>query len=177
MQRRKFLIGLGSLAAGSAAATGTGAFTSASAERNADIVTAGDAGAFLKLAPCDGPNAHKYVDYSGGTLGLNLDADSDGPGNGLNQEANFRIKDLFKISNHGSQPVTVYIDGATSADAGKRLKWVNENGGGDGATRGSVDGTTIDVGETIVVGLDLQFRGNDVGDVISDEITVRAEAN
>lgn len=175
VKRRKVLIGAGSLLAGGAAATGTGAFTNASADRNADLVIEGDASSFLSIAAMDSANAAKYVDTTDDTLGLNFDADSDGPGSGFNQNSDYRVKNLFTITNNGSQPVTIYIDGAGSGDAGKRLKWVNENGGGDGATRGSVDGTTLAVSETIEVGLDLQFRGNSDGDVISDEITIRAE--
>jgi len=47
--RRKFIAGLGALATGSAAAVGTGAFTSVSAERSVTIDTADDAYAFLRL--------------------------------------------------------------------------------------------------------------------------------
>ena len=42
MKRRKFLIGAGSLAAGSAAAMGTGAYSYAEADRTVTVDTTGD---------------------------------------------------------------------------------------------------------------------------------------
>ena len=52
MERRKFVIGLGSLAAGGAAATGTGAFSAAQITgRDADIEVSGDAGSLVALVP------------------------------------------------------------------------------------------------------------------------------
>jgi len=49
MDRRKFLIGAGSLAAGGAAATGSGAFTAMSADRDANISVVADDSGLLAL--------------------------------------------------------------------------------------------------------------------------------
>ncbi|MDB2244986.1 hypothetical protein PM076_01040 [Halorubrum ezzemoulense] len=54
MERRKFVIGLGSLAAGGAAATGTGAFTTAEASRTVTVETANDRNAEIAMIPGDG---------------------------------------------------------------------------------------------------------------------------
>ncbi|MES3160593.1 MAG: hypothetical protein PPP55_03370, partial [Halorubrum sp.] len=52
MERRKFTIGLGALATGSAAAIGTGAFSAAFVgDRDANITVSGDADALLALRP------------------------------------------------------------------------------------------------------------------------------
>jgi len=51
MERRKFVIGLGSLAAGGAAATGTGAFSAMTADRSADINVVDDTGGLVSLHP------------------------------------------------------------------------------------------------------------------------------
>jgi len=56
MERRKFVIGLGALASGSAAAMGTGAFTTAEVERSVSVNVKGDDAAYVRLAPAEGPN-------------------------------------------------------------------------------------------------------------------------
>ena len=49
MNRRQALIGIGTLAVGSGAALGSGAFTSVEANRDVSVVTAGDADAALGI--------------------------------------------------------------------------------------------------------------------------------
>ena len=49
MERRKFVIGLGALATGSAAAMGTGAFTAAEADRAVDVAVVNDAAGLLGI--------------------------------------------------------------------------------------------------------------------------------
>lgn len=177
MQRRKFVVGLGSLTAGGAAAMGTGAFTRAGLnDRNADIRVTTDQSAFLALRPTGSNDSNKYVSFGTDQLSVDIDSDAAGAGSGVNENSNYYFKNLFKIVNQGSQPVTVTIEGADSSDAGKRLKWVNQNGGGDGATKGSVSGTTIAPGEEIVVSLDLMVRGQEAGTQISDSFRITATA-
>ncbi len=97
MQRRKFLIGMGSLAAGGAAATGTGAFTQVTAERDVTVKTAGDAGAYLDLNPIS-----EYSEISGGQLTLNFGE--------LNTESDFRFYDVFQVKNTTDQPIAIFLD-------------------------------------------------------------------
>jgi len=104
MERRKFIATVGSLAAGSAAAVGTGAFTSVTASRDVDVEVADDASAYLRLERAGGANSH-YVtdDGNGGTLEIQLSSDnatSDG-GEGVNLDAVTQIDKLFKIENQG----------------------------------------------------------------------------
>ena len=112
--RRKFLTGLGALAAGSATAMGTGAFTSVSADRNVSVAVADDADALLAIEPTDGANAD-YADGSGNSLEINIDdstaLDDNGvSGDGLNDDARTIIRDIFKIRNQGTQDVYVFIE-------------------------------------------------------------------
>ena len=72
MNRRKFTIGIGSLAAGSAAAIGTGAFTSVEADRGVEIDVVGDAKAFVSL---DGDG--EYVSEVEGEDTLEVDVDDE----------------------------------------------------------------------------------------------------
>ena len=110
MERRKFVIGLGSLAAGGAAAMGSGAFTSVEADRSIEVDVADDADAFLALEGKDTPNGNEYVEDDGtdGTLSLDFSETEIG-GEGLNQDADTIIRDLFEIKNQGTQDVYVGI--------------------------------------------------------------------
>lgn len=83
MQRRKFLIGAGSLAAGAAAATGTGAFTSATINRQSNVANIStDANGIISLQTGMGSDddvqvsQHQLrIDLSGtGGQGVNLNS-------------------------------------------------------------------------------------------------------
>ncbi|MFC7069038.1 hypothetical protein [Halobaculum lipolyticum] len=116
MQRRKFLAAMGTAAAGTAGAMGTGAFTSVSANRGITVEVAGDASAFLSLEPTDSPNT-QYVDRSGDALSLEFDgghADrtagvDSSEVDGLNANGLTVIGELFDITNRGTQDVFVYM--------------------------------------------------------------------
>lgn len=110
--RRKFLAGVGALASGSAAAIGTGAFTSTSAVRQATVATAGDDSAFLQMSASNGPNG-QYVTTTGDgevVIDLNqLDGTNDGNGSGLNQNSETTISSILTVTNQGTQSVVVYV--------------------------------------------------------------------
>jgi hypothetical protein len=111
MKRRKFLIGAGSLAAGGAAALGSGAFTSVQADRSVDVTVAGDANAFLEVEPAETDNAAAFTEQAGGrsnTLSIRIDKTAVG-GSGVNEQAETFIDDLFSITNQGTQPVWVWM--------------------------------------------------------------------
>jgi hypothetical protein len=112
MNRRKFLIGAGSLAAGSAAAMGTGAFSSVSANRTLSVETTGDASALLSIDDIDSSENAEYVDTSGGTV--SIDITTGAGGEGVNQDASTYIYDLLLIENQGTQDVFVYVSGVPS---------------------------------------------------------------
>lgn len=97
---------MGSLAAGGAAAMGTGAFTSVSANRSIDVTTADDNNALLAIEADDTPNATEYVDTSGGTVSLDF-TNTDSGGSGVNQNAVTVFDDLLNVTNQGTQAVIV----------------------------------------------------------------------
>jgi hypothetical protein len=115
MERRKFLIGAGSLAAGAAAATGTGAFTSVSANRGLSVSVSDDADSLLGIIKEDSDNADEYVDDSGNTLSIDIstlvDEPESGGSNGVNDNAYTVIRSLFEVKNQGSQEVYVWAEG------------------------------------------------------------------
>ncbi|MFC7131943.1 MULTISPECIES: hypothetical protein [Salinibaculum] len=107
MERRKFLIGMGSLAAGGAAAMGTGAFSTVRADRDMTINTVNDEYAFLKLI--DNPDYSDMITDTGSNqLALTFDK--------LNLDAYTEFADLFRIANQGTKPARVWLDTSNVPD-------------------------------------------------------------
>ena len=110
MERRKFVIGAGALATGSAAAVGSGAFTSVEADRQVEVNVTDDASAYLGLGAADHPNGDEYVDDDGDTIGVNI-TETDAGGQGLNPNATTNIENLVEVTNQGTQDgVGVWVD-------------------------------------------------------------------
>lgn len=117
MERRKFVVGLGSLAAGGAAVTGTGAFTSVQANRGLTVNSRDDSDALLGLQGMDTPNGDAYVESQGNSIAIDLgDSDGDPVGSngayGVNSNSYTIIRDMLKITNQGSQTVYVHFENA-----------------------------------------------------------------
>lgn len=115
MERRKFVLSVGTLAAGGSLALGTGAFSSVEAERDVSVTVAEDASAYLGIQPGDGPNGN-YVDTDDNdTLAINLTGDNDNIGDGvaggegINANAATGISDIFKIRNQGTQDIELEV--------------------------------------------------------------------
>jgi len=112
MERRKFVVGLGSLAAGGAAAMGSGAFSTASANRNIGVQVRSDTNAYLGLS-----GDPDYTAETNGTLEINFDGN--GQGSGINGNADTEFTDLLTVSNQGTELVLVWIDlNALNAEIG-----------------------------------------------------------
>jgi hypothetical protein len=205
MNRRKYLATLGSLAAGGAAAVGTGAFTSVSADRQVSVQVAGDDAALLALEPCDDPNGD-YASIDDGQFTLDIP--------NLNGTAFTRIDNVFRVTNQGTQPVVLYIeeDGANTVvadigvkaselDRGPESEGTNGNGiAGDdvfdvsdpGKPGWSEIGIKIDEGQSIKLGVYVDTSDENVNDGLSeyddgspltgnkaiwDSLTIYADAN
>ena len=118
MQRRKFLVGMGSIAAGGAAVMGTGAMSSVAANRSAQFVIAPDSNsAYLKL---DAPNtlengeyAKDSTEHGGDQLYLAFNDEADVTGDGLNANAEHWFDEVFRITNHGANTLQTYVDDDT----------------------------------------------------------------
>ena len=109
MRRRKFLIGAGSLAVGTAGAIGTGAFTSVSAQRTVGVASVSDPNAYLALTPTD-----ERAFTTNGQLKLEFNGSNHGA-SGLNQNARTAFTDLFEIKNQGDNTVVVAV-GVSESD-------------------------------------------------------------
>ena len=113
MERRKFVIGMGALASGTAAAVGTGAFSSVEAHRDFAVEVADDSDAYLGLTA----ESH-YARENGGAIELDFSSDNetedeDGEGlggEGLNQNGTTMFTHVFSIHNQGTNTVGIQID-------------------------------------------------------------------
>ena len=90
MERRKFVVGLGALAAGSSAAIGTGAFTAAEISgREANINVVGDTDGLIGLRAGD---SDLVTDDGGaGENELSIDFDPNGEGRGVNPNSVYQV--------------------------------------------------------------------------------------
>lgn len=191
MKRRKYLIGVGSLAAGTAAAMGTGAFSSVTANRSVDVEVASDANAYLGLRGAGGDNA-AYVtsDGTSGTLGISLAPNNAmaAGGEGVNPDAVTEIDDLFVIENQGTQWVGVTID-KFGANSGLVGFYANDGAGASepydttSGTTARLDGSSTAVGlspgESVYVSIEVDTTGANVGDgdQLLDTVVIEADAN
>jgi len=145
MERRKFIAGVGSLTAAGAAGIGTGAFTSATAERDVTVNTAsGDESAYIGIESLEGPN-DVFVDQdgsSGGGLSVSF-AETAVGGDGVNEDGEFLFDNLFEIRNQGTQPVWIWTEGGGNI---KPYVMDGEGMGGDGDRR-AIEVGSADQGE------------------------------
>jgi len=158
LNRRKVLIGLGGIATGSGALMGSGAFSSVTAERSMEVGLADDANAYLAMMPTDGPNA-EYVSTDGGVLSLALDD--------VNREAKTEFDGLFEVLNQGTQAVGVYFD-----DGGNDAVTFRSD---EGSVETADNAVTLEVGETMTVGLTVDTRGSESFSAL-DSVSVHADA-
>ena len=104
MERRKFVIGLGALASGSAAAMGTGAFTAAELDgRTANIGVVDDTNGLIGLAAND--QSELVSDNGGaGNNELEIDFDPDNEDRGVNPNSTYQVGGLGGVSDLDTLP-------------------------------------------------------------------------
>jgi hypothetical protein len=88
VKRRKVLLGMGSLAAGSAAAMGTGAFDAMSADREADINVTVDSEGLVSLVDTTDSDVIRESDNPGELL---IDFTADGKAGGVNTDSQYQV--------------------------------------------------------------------------------------
>jgi len=171
MQRRKFIAGLGSLAAAGAAGVGTGAFTSVTADRGLDVSIASDNNALLSLGPVTNSPAHPnaaYLSSDGSSGEIDIDVED------VNTDANTWIDSLFQITNNGTQPIWVWFTLTGNGfktqvyfypddDRGASLTTYGGNGGAVSDQGASRVAQKIDVGDSLPVGLFLMVEDGMMG--------------
>ncbi|WP_080510505.1 hypothetical protein [Halorubrum coriense] len=198
MQRRKFVVGLGALASGSAAAVGTGAFTSVTADRSVTVSVTGDESAYLGM-DAEGSTNGAYANESGddGDLSINFDDLSNGDdltetsgGSGVNPSAVTTAEDVFRITNQGTQEVEVDLSGGSnisvtdpssySAGSDDVYIFFNESGTGTSVSSGNkLTGSASDIelapGDVVQVDV-VVTTGSDTSFASLGDLTVSANA-
>lgn len=157
MQRRKFLIGLGSLAAGTAAATGTGAFTATTADRNANVNVVNDASGLVALRDSTpGPIVRQKSDGE-----LTIDFTAGGRASGVNTNSQYQIGTMPAGTPASSDPLKTANDGPYNDPA---FKIVNQSTQPKDVSLEFVADNLPNGG--VVIGLD---SGNNKGDGFSGD--------
>ena len=178
MERRKFIIGAGALATGSAAAVGTGAFSSVEAERTIDINTTDDSGALLTIeqnSEYEG-DAGDYVSETGDGL-FEIDIDS------VNKEAVTTFENLFVVTNTGGQDLNIFVKNDFGSDDDPIRGSGDGNDGpvdilynGDSIVGGNISQSdaekSLDSGESVELTVEVDTRGLDDDDELNGEYQI-----
>ncbi|ELZ32255.1 hypothetical protein C473_09582 [Halorubrum distributum JCM 10247] len=171
MERRKFVVGLGALASGSAAAVGTGAFNFANVERSISIDTAGDDSAFLALE-----SESEYTNNVGDRLAFDFETDEGG--SGINEDSDYSFTGIFSIENQGTDAVGVWIEDNDDSEDSDAASWYAAdsatNVNFDDSIEGSGNAYSLTPGDKVYVNLVVLLRDNSVSD-LPDQINVKAD--
>ena len=180
MQRRNFLVGIGSASVG-----GSGAFSRVESQRNVRISVAEDPDAYLGLDKCNTPNG-SYAHLDGnGHLEVLMNPDNptigDSPlGEGINSNSTSRFDRVFQICNNGKEAVCLHIeddeswprvpeaDSATHAGE-RRVEFYLEDDD-ELSIVGAEQAFQIAVGECICVGVKTRSYGLEADDELLDAL-------
>ena len=131
--KRQMILGLGSVAAGSGALIGTGAFD-VTAQRSATVDVSGDSAALLKLESADGTFVSE--DGTTGEIGINFDATNS---NSLNPSSITVLGPAFAVTNvNGTGSLFVEVATGTLGSAVEDLAFVYEPALNDGSSHNGV---------------------------------------
>jgi len=181
MKRRTLLLGIGTIVGGGSYVFGTGAFSQTEARRTVTISTAGDAEAYLRLEPGRGDTAEFVSQNDDGVVTVAIGPLDGGTGEGPNPGAVMRFREVLRISNYGTDAVTVSASFPT--DGGVAL--VTGYGGPENVVLldGSEDELQLQPGESGLAGiaLDTGYGTDEIPGTVSDsgdvEITITASTN
>ena len=174
MERRKFTIGLGALATGSAAALGTGAFSSVEAERSVEIDVEGDAEAYLRLT-----GDEEFIDDdtpqdSELEFAFGVNEETEEGGQGFNDDAVTVVEDIVTIENQGTED-TVQVDFGEDGDNDDEVTVNLDDADVKLMLPDNVSDRTIDVGNSTTIDIEVDTRDPDGSDS-EEDITLYAEA-
>ena len=185
MQRRKFIAGMGSLAAAGAAGIGTGAFSQVSAERAMSVEVADDSTAYLSFDTDLGnspDNNYEYSEISDGELEIEFGENSAG-GGGVNPNATTHFDDVFAINNQGTEMVEVWFTLSDELDEYVDVYPIAGNYGRETSLVGEENAFSASwatgVGSGLRIGITVDLAGADdvdPSDVLSGSMTIHADA-
>lgn len=180
MQRRKLLAGLGTLAVGGAAATGTGAFTSAEADRTVSVNVADEDEAYLALDQLDGGTYENATFANQGTtvneisIDINDATGVDGGGSGVGLDSIYEFDNVFQVENQGTQEVEFDIETLVDPDGASGLTVSFYPGTSSNSPLDS-NPVTLGIGGSQRIGVKVETEDPSTGDFTADA-TVNADA-
>lgn len=172
MNRRTLLLGV---TAGASGLAGTGAFTSASADRSAVVTVADDDEGVLAMEPSPGPNG-EFATLDGGQLALSFGT-TDAGGGGTNSGTELDVDNVFHLTNLGTQPLYLWadFDGPTLDDSDL---WLYPGSSPETPLNdGPNDVLTLPVGETVSIGVHVDTTALDPGDEATPTMTIFADVD
>jgi hypothetical protein len=196
MQRRNFLVGIGSASVGGSALLGSGAFSRVESQRSVTVQVAEDPDAYLGLNKCNTPNgSYTSLDGSGHLeVLMNPDNETIGSsplGSGINSNSTSRFDRVFQICNQGKQSVCVHIEDseawprvpesdAASLAGERRVEFYLEDDA-EASAVGESSAFGLDVGECVCVGILTRSYGlqadDELLDAIDNEIRIIADVD
>lgn len=116
MQRRNFLVGIGSVSIGGSALLGTGAFSRVESQRDVTIAVAEDPDAYLGLSGTGSLNSDNYVELDEkGHVEIDVGESGNG-GSGVNSDSFTWFDSMVRVCNQGKEAVGFYIEEPTDDD-------------------------------------------------------------
>lgn len=188
MKRRQLLAGLGAAAAGGGV-LGTGAFTSVSASRSVSVSLANEDAAYLGIEPGDGKVNGVFANQNTDneiTVDINdeITTYSDS-GTGVGVDSEYEFDDVFRVTNQGTQTVSLQIDDVTHDPDGDGntevlVQFYVRDGSGN---RQRIDGSNaeaeLSTGTVAQIGIYVETSDYDVSsnEDLNGATTVQADAD
>jgi hypothetical protein len=189
MQRRNFLVGIGSASVGGSALLGSGAFSRVEAQRNVSVQVAEDHEAYLGLGKCNTPNGSYAHPDDDGHLELLMNPDNptmqenggESPlGSGVNSNSQSWFDRVFQVCNNGKETVCLHIEDDDSwprvpetdsaEHAGERRVEFYLDDNDNVSLIGEENALQLTVGECICVGVKTRSYGLSDGDELLDAL-------
>jgi len=172
MKRRNFILGLGATVAGSGAAVGSGAFSSAEAERTVSVEIADDDEGYLQLEPTgvfrrssleanpiDDPDSSKILTFSiPGPSEDDLE-DLEDVGDGIGLDSRYFFAELVDARNAGTKTVEVTTEFSDPEGSIADVDLFTDDNG----TRLRNNPVTLEAGDKKRLGLFLMTDETDLG--------------
>jgi hypothetical protein len=176
MQRRKFVVGLGSLAAGASAAVGTGALSKTAMDRDLTGTIADDTNsAYVQVSGSNRNGAH--VDTSGTQIALRFDGTNTNGGDGLNSDSINWFDNTFGVRindiDDGLDPqdYDVWITKNPNMARPGRLHFYNDQARNDSIVgSGNANAFSNSGVRPVGVRIDLRDMNLDDGDTLEDDV-------
>lgn len=164
--KRKWIMALGLVAVMTGVVFGTGAFTQVEADRTVDVDVADDSDALLGIYETTGNYTRVNPGPAGAqTVEIVLNDSSSATGIGVNDNAVTTIDSVLNISNQGTQPVDIDVEGGPT---GVNLTGLPQNG--------VTVGANVTVGVNVSTDPDVDINGGQLTGDVQQAITINATA-